>query len=132
MKKVNHLILYFIILSHLSVSGQYVLEWSKSYPAEYPGFINDIQISNDGGYIAIGEYLTQKSDMGWFAFADLCILKLDAEGKLEWKKIYGGSGIDNGYAIQQTKDFLSKETELIEVGPEPLKASTSWPRQVHR
>lgn len=35
-------------------------------------------------------------------------------------------------AIQQTKDFLSKETELIEVGPEPLKASTSWPRQVHR
>ncbi len=104
MKKVNHLILYFIILSHLSVSGQYVLEWSKSYPAEYPGFINDIQISNDGGYIAIGEYLTQKSDMGWFAFADLCILKLDAEGKLEWKKIYGGSGIDNGYAIQQTKD----------------------------
>lgn len=104
MKIKSCLIIFSVLMTNVGLFGQYILEWSKTYPGEYPGYIKDIQITADGGYIMVGEFLSEKNDLGLFGPADLYVIKLDAEGDVEWEKKYGGSGVDIGHEIHQTKD----------------------------
>jgi len=60
---------------------------------------NDIQITNDSGYIVAG--VTKSFGDG---DGDVYIIKLDNSGNKIWEKIFGGSSYDSAYSIQPTKD----------------------------
>src|SRR5689334_22635247 len=53
----------------------------------------------DGGYIIAGTV----SDAG-SGGPDVCLLKVDPLGNVEWNKLFGGSNIDRGYSVEQLSD----------------------------
>lgn len=69
---------------------------------------NDVQQTNDGGYITIGN--TNASSSGDMTATnhndndDVWVIKYDTNGKREWQRLYGGVGYDHGNAIIQTLD----------------------------
>ncbi len=59
----------------------------------------------DGGYIIAGS--SSSTDIPGtvnHGSVDFYIIKMDADNKIEWQKMYGGSGYDSVKAIQPTKD----------------------------
>ncbi len=73
--------------------------WAKTYGGSYYEDAYFIQPTNDGGYIVVGS--TSSFGAG---SDDVWVLKLDANGNVQWQKAYGGSDSDLGWAIQQTSD----------------------------
>ena len=66
-----------------------------------------VQQTTDGGYILLGSSWSSAS--GDVAGAnhgthDLWVVKLDAAGTIQWQRLLGGSGSDDGYSVQQTAD----------------------------
>jgi len=75
--------------------------WAKTYGGTGEDEAVSIQQTTDGGYVVAGE--TESFGAGdW----DLWILKLDAQGAIQWEKTYGGSDWETSSAdpIQQTSD----------------------------
>ncbi len=80
--------------------------WVKSFGGSGEDTPRSVIETNDGGIAVFG--FTNSTD-GDLAFKnqsvnDYWLLKLDADGNLEWQKTYGGSGDDRGQAIIQTLD----------------------------
>jgi hypothetical protein len=75
------------------------IEWQKTYGGSGFDLAHAIQQTQDGGYVVAGW-------TGSFGAGDkdAWVLKLDANGEIEWQKTYGGSGFDLAHAIQQTQD----------------------------
>jgi len=57
------------------------------------------QQTSDEGYILVG--MTSSFGAGGF---DYYLIKTDANGDTLWTRVYGGSGNDKGYYVQQTSD----------------------------
>ena len=75
------------------------LQWTKTIggPASDEG--SSLIQTSDGGY-AIAGY-TKSFGAG---FSDVYVVKLDANGNLQWTKTIGGENIDEGYSLIQTSD----------------------------
>ncbi|MCU7548170.1 hypothetical protein OCK74_03550 [Chitinophagaceae bacterium LB-8] len=59
----------------------------------------------DKGYIAVGSTLSNNGDVSAnHGKKDVWVVKVDAEGKKQWQKTYGGSADENGNAIIATPD----------------------------
>lgn len=93
-------ILYFVSLFYVSTPS---MAASDGWAATYGGVSFDeayyIQQTNDGGYIVAG--VTDSFGAGG---GDIWVLKLRADGTLEWQKTYGKSGGERVFSIQQTGD----------------------------
>ena len=63
--------------------------WSKSYG----GSINSMELTADGGYIAVGD----KDGDGY-------VIKMDPKGAIEWTKNYGNNDYNTFYRVTQTRD----------------------------
>ena len=74
-------------------------QWQKTYGGSSSEFAYDVKQTIDGGYIVAGK--TYSFGAGFY---DSWILKLDADGAVQWQKTYGGSGDDSLNSIQQTSD----------------------------
>ncbi len=68
--------------------------WETTFDEEYPirNFFHSIQQTKDGGYIAVGWCSWPKYEWIWrplnpFYYFEGWIVKLDAEGKMKWKRI---------------------------------------------
>ena len=72
--------------------------WSNIYPGSWQSECYDIQATSDGGFILTGTETSFTTD------GDLLIIKLDANGNLIWKKIYGTVDAEQGESIQQLQD----------------------------
>ncbi|HHT9155282.1 MAG TPA: hypothetical protein ACFYD5_05660, partial [Candidatus Tripitaka sp. YC43] len=74
-----------------------LVEWQKTYGGDGADWANSIQQTSDGGYIVAGY-------TGSFGAGedDIWVLKLRADGAVEWQKTYGGGGIDWGLSIHET------------------------------
>jgi hypothetical protein len=72
--------------------------WSNIYPGAWQSECYDIQATPDGGFILTGTETSFETD------GDLLIIKLDANGNLVWKKIYGTEDAEQGESIQQLQD----------------------------
>jgi hypothetical protein len=73
--------------------------WQKAYGGNQGDYGQSIYRTSEGGYIVAGSTLSfgaGNSD-GW-------VLKLDANGNIQWQKAYGGANWDWLYAIRQTLD----------------------------
>ena len=84
------------------------LRWQRSLGGGNRDFANSIQQTKDGGYIVAGGSFSNDADVtvhhGPNIYADYWILKLDADGNMQWQRSYGGSKGDIAMSIRQTSD----------------------------
>jgi predicted secreted protein len=81
----------------LDASG--AVQWQKTFGGEKGDITWSIYPTADGGSVVGGE--TYSFGVG---DRDLWVLKLDANGALQWQKTYGGPGSDRAVSIRQTSD----------------------------
>jgi len=82
-------------------------EWQNSFGGNGSDFLYAAQSTSDGGYVLAGASTSSKSgdkiseNQG---NEDIWIIKLDAQGKLQWQQTFGGNGNDIPVEIIRTKD----------------------------
>lgn len=90
----------------LTSSG--AMQWQKSLGGGLEDEIRSIKPTSDGGYIAIGNSLSNDGDVsghhGSSSSSDVWVVKLDANGAIQWQKSLGGSDEDRAYSVQITPD----------------------------
>jgi hypothetical protein len=79
-----------VYLVRTDVNGQRI--WQRNYPLN--GFGLSIDETTDGGFAIAGDTDTD----GAF------LMKTDSVGDITWTRTYGGSGMEDGSAAQQTED----------------------------
>lgn len=90
------------------------VEWQKTYGGDDSDEARSIQQTKDGGYIVAGATSSFVPRLD-----DLWVLKLKADGAIEWQKIYGGDDSDGASSIQQTSDggyIVAGETSSFGAG----------------
>jgi DNA replication initiation complex subunit (GINS family) len=75
------------------------LQWTKTIGEKERDRGNSLIQTSDGGYAIAG--LTQSFGAGE---TDVYVVKLDANGNLQWTKTIGGLGYDGGTSLIQTSD----------------------------
>ena len=85
--------------SNGSGGGQTSASWAKAYGGVGRDVVHSIQQTSDGGFILAGE--TYSFGAG---NADEWVVKLEANGRIQWQRAYGGYGYDMARSIQQTPD----------------------------
>jgi len=78
------------------------VEWQKAYGGGGDDWLHAIQQTSDGGYIVAGT--TYSFLEGWWDPCNGWILKLDANGNIEWQKVLMIGGEQQIYDIRQTSD----------------------------
>ncbi len=87
----------------LNESG--AIEWQKTYGGSKDDLGSSVKQCPDGGYVIVGETASTDGDVTWNnGNVDFWILKLAADGTLEWQKTYGGQSADLGSDIALTDD----------------------------
>jgi hypothetical protein len=81
------------------------MEWQKVLgDPDFDG-AKSIRQTSDGGYILAGMTLSDDGDVfATHGSQELWVVKLKADGELEWEKCLGGSGAEIAHSIQQTSD----------------------------
>ncbi|HUM53537.1 MAG TPA: hypothetical protein PK431_17085, partial [Chitinophagales bacterium] len=92
----------------LKLSTNGTIEWQKTIggynDAEY---VKSIQQTTDGGYIlggSSGSNISGEKTDSCRGYKDYWVIKLTANGTMEWQKTIGGKEYDNFYSIKQTTD----------------------------
>ncbi|MFV8324977.1 T9SS type A sorting domain-containing protein [Flavobacterium sp. ZS1P14] len=81
------------------------LVWAHTYGGSGYDDFNDIIPTSDGGFIAIGSSMSNDGDLtGNHGDKDVWVVKLDANGKIQWQQNYGGHKDDHGNFIVQSND----------------------------
>jgi hypothetical protein len=75
------------------------IEWDRTFGGSDRDKGSSVQQTSDGGFILVG--YTESFGAGW---ADVWLIKTDADGNKLWEKTFGGSGLDSGSSVQQTSD----------------------------
>ena len=84
------------------------VQWKKTFGGSHDDISNSITVSLDGGCVIIGETNSRDGDFEsvnrvWLR-TDIFIIKLNAQGHLQWKRTFGGSEGDNGNCIATAPD----------------------------
>lgn len=85
------------------------IEWQATIGGSYDEYSNDILQTSDGGYLLAATTYSFDYDIPFqHGASDVLIVKLDAKGKTEWIKTYGGSSSDVPASVIETKkgDFM--------------------------
>ena len=72
-------------------------KWQKSFGGKEVDRGYSVYQTTDGGYIVAGETSSDGEGNN-----DIWLIKVSPLGKKVWSRTYGGSGVDCGYAVQQT------------------------------
>ncbi|ESU25034.1 hypothetical protein FEDK69T_02230 [Flavobacterium enshiense DK69] len=93
-----------LLLSFLSYS-QPAIQWQKNYGGSADDYGNSICQASDGGYLISGMTGSNDGDVtGFHGDYDCWIAKINSTGTIQWKRTFGGSGLDDINSIQQTLD----------------------------
>lgn len=93
--------------------------WQRMYGGNDDDSARAIRQTSDGGYVMAG--YSESTDIPGVTShggGDYYIVKLDADGNVEWQRMYGGSDYDCAYAVRQTSDSgyvvagYSKSTDI--------------------
>ena len=104
MKKLFFIVFLFSVGMRF-VNAQPTIQWQKSLGGSNAEWAYDIQQTIDGGYIVCGVSGSSDGDVSVNkGNGDFWIVKLDANGTIEWQKTYGGSADEWAYSISQTID----------------------------
>ncbi|MBX7107606.1 MAG: T9SS type A sorting domain-containing protein [Chitinophagales bacterium] len=90
----------------LSAGG--IIEWDRTIGGSHVEYLNDVALTNDGGYIIGGESLSgisgDKNEPSRGGY-DYWVVKINSTGTIIWQKTLGGSGFyDILHAIRQCSD----------------------------
>ncbi len=77
-------------------------QWARAYGGEGRDVIYAIQRTADGGFILAGE--THSASGSTDSQSDYWLLKTDADGRVEWERIFGNSEQSLTLAIEETSD----------------------------
>ena len=81
------------------------MQWNNSFGGSGDDKGYDIRQTSDGGYIFTGYESSTDGDITFNnGLTDFWVVKLDANGIMQWEKSFGGSSAENSYAIIQTLD----------------------------
>jgi len=83
------------------------IQWQKSLGGSGYDYPYDIQQTSDGGYIVAGRTQSNNGDVTGYhgsVYSDFWVVKLDANGNIQWQKTIGGNSEDIAYSIKQTSD----------------------------
>jgi hypothetical protein len=75
------------------------LQWTKTIGGPKDDRGSSLIQTSDGGYAIAG-----KTESFGAGYTDVYVIKLDANGNLQWTKTIGGEGLDDGSSIIQTSD----------------------------
>ena len=92
-------------------------EWNSTYGGRYTDGAWCLQETKDGGNILVGNSASRGEG------SDLLLIRTDKLGKCIWSQIWGGSGEDVGYFVQETKDggfIVTGSTKSFAMGEELL------------
>ncbi|HHT9118287.1 MAG TPA: hypothetical protein ACFYD1_06625 [Candidatus Hypogeohydataceae bacterium YC38] len=78
--------------------------WAATYGGGDDDYANSIQQTSDGGYILAGRTDSYRTSLFSYGEGDLLVLKLRADGTVDWHRAYGGINVDGADFIQQTRD----------------------------
>lgn len=97
------LLFYFLICSVLNAQIQ--IQWQRCFGGTSWDKANGVLPTYDGGYVIVGNTCSSDGDinsnMGDF---DAFIVKLDAFGYIQWKRLAGGTGTDELFRVIQCPD----------------------------
>ena len=85
--------------------------WARTYGGQGNDTAFSVKQTADGGYIAAGESWSFKP-----IFSDAWVIKLDASGRNQWQKTYGGNLHDVIYSIEETQEggyIMAGETNAV-------------------
>jgi len=77
--------------------------WSRTYGGIRRDLINCTRQTSDGGFISTGFYSIFWSEQDLIS-PDLWLLKTNSQGDIEWNRLYGISGNEAGYWVEQTSE----------------------------
>jgi hypothetical protein len=78
--------------------------WEKSYGGSGSEWGTCINPASDGGYLFAGVASSKDGDVtGYHDSGDVWVGKITSRGVLQWQKSLGGSGVDEGNSIIETK-----------------------------
>lgn len=82
------------------------LYWQKNYGGSDDDYLNSIVESKEGGYLLTGSSLSNDKDAvgNHGLYSDILAVKIDDTGKIEWRKMYGGSSGEAVGKCYQIKD----------------------------
>lgn len=90
-------------VARLNSSG--TMLWQKCYGGNAFDYAYEIQQTSDNGFVIVGStHSTSRDVVGNHGSSDIWVLKLDADGLLQWQKPIGGSGTDGGLSVKQAVD----------------------------
>ena len=124
-------ILVFTVLPFFSaLAAEPEEEWNLTFGGRYADGAWCLQETKDGGNILVGNYASRGEG------SDLLLIRTDKLGKCIWSRIWGGSGEDVGYFVQETRDggfIVTGSTKSFTMGEELLwlvktdgNGSLSW------
>lgn len=89
----------------LKYDSQGNLEWNRTYGGSKDDRGQGLVQTQDGGYALTGYAMSDDGDGSVNkGFHDNWVVKVNAQGKIEWEKSYGFSGHDHSYDILDTGD----------------------------
>lgn len=81
------------------------LLWEKSFGGSSVDYAKMIKATSDNGYVVAGWSSSIDGDLDEnMGYTDYWIVKLDADGNMQWEKCTGGSDYDFAHAISETAD----------------------------
>lgn len=83
----------------LKLSSGGMIEWQRAYGGKDRDHLSSLIQTTDEGYLLAGY-----SDSFGSRGTEICLLKLDSSGNIEWEKTYGGNDYDFLRSVQQTSD----------------------------
>jgi len=92
-------------------------EWNLTFGGRYADGAWCLQETKDGGNILVGNFASRGEG------SDLLLIRTDKSGKCIWSRIWGGSGEDVGYFVQETRDggfIVTGSTKSFTMGEELL------------
>ena len=91
----------------IKVDATGVKQWDRTLGGQEDEFFWDLEVAHDGGYILAGNTfsdMTGNISENNYGISDYWIVKLAANGNLEWEKVYGGDGQDWCFDVLATSD----------------------------
>jgi hypothetical protein len=92
-----------VLVARLAANG--AVRWLKSYGGVDEERAYAVRAIADGGCVVAGAASSLTGVVeGWQGGLDAWVLKLDADGEIEWQNCYGGVGDDLAYSLRQAAD----------------------------
>lgn len=86
----------------VKLNAQGLVTWQHTYGGTAHDIGNSISPTSDGGYIVCGESASYANITGTSGTIDGWVLKLDANGMLQWSRVLGGTAMDTLRSVTQT------------------------------